>query len=63
MLLDIKSSGKKVIIAGNGGSAAMASHVAVDFTKLTLLLALLTTMGMNTGLKRLWIALQTKVIC
>ena len=26
-------SGKKVIIAGNGGSAAMASHVAVDFTK------------------------------
>jgi len=33
MLLDIKSSGKKVIIAGNGGSAAMASHVAVDFTK------------------------------
>jgi D-sedoheptulose 7-phosphate isomerase len=24
---------KKVIIAGNGGSAAMASHVAVDFTK------------------------------
>jgi D-sedoheptulose 7-phosphate isomerase len=26
-------SGKKIIIAGNGGSAAMASHVAVDFTK------------------------------
>ena len=25
--------GKKVIIVGNGGSAAMASHVAVDFTK------------------------------
>lgn len=24
---------KKIIIAGNGGSAAMASHVAVDFTK------------------------------
>ena len=33
MLLNIKNSGKKVIIAGNGGSAAMASHVAVDFTK------------------------------
>ena len=32
-LLKIKHSGKKVIIAGNGGSAAMASHVAVDFTK------------------------------
>lgn len=27
------AAGKKVIIAGNGGSAAMASHVAVDLTK------------------------------
>ena len=26
-------SSKKVILVGNGGSAAMASHVAVDFTK------------------------------
>jgi D-sedoheptulose 7-phosphate isomerase len=25
--------GRKLIIAGNGGSAAMASHVCVDFTK------------------------------
>lgn len=25
--------GKKIIIAGNGGSAAIASHVSVDFTK------------------------------
>ena len=33
MLLNIKESKNKVIIAGNGGSAAMASHVAVDFTK------------------------------
>ena len=33
MLLEVKKSGRKVIIAGNGGSAAMASHVAVDFTK------------------------------
>ena len=33
ILLKIKENGKKVIIAGNGGSAAMASHVAVDFTK------------------------------
>lgn len=33
MLLGIKEKGKKVIIAGNGGSAAMASHVTVDFTK------------------------------
>jgi D-sedoheptulose 7-phosphate isomerase len=28
-----KSNGGKVIIAGNGGSAAIASHCAVDFTK------------------------------
>jgi D-sedoheptulose 7-phosphate isomerase len=27
------AKGKKVIIAGNGGSAAIASHCAVDFTK------------------------------
>jgi len=33
MLLEVQKHGKKVIIAGNGGSAAMASHVAVDFTK------------------------------
>ena len=33
MLLEVKARGKKVMIAGNGGSAAMSSHVAVDFTK------------------------------
>ena len=30
---ETKNSGGKVILAGNGGSAAMASHVAVDLTK------------------------------
>jgi len=29
----VSKEGKKIIVAGNGGSAAMASHVAVDFTK------------------------------
>ena len=29
----VKSTGKKIIVVGNGGSAAMASHVAVDLTK------------------------------
>ena len=29
----VAQRGKKLIIAGNGGSAAMASHVSVDFTK------------------------------
>ena len=33
MLLEVKNNGKKVIIAGNGGSAAMASHATVDFMK------------------------------
>lgn len=33
MLLNLKKGGNKVIIAGNGGSAALASHVSVDFTK------------------------------
>lgn len=29
----VSNAGHKLIIAGNGGSAAMASHVSVDFTK------------------------------
>ena len=33
MVLGAHRSGKKIIVVGNGGSAAMASHVAVDFTK------------------------------
>ena len=33
MVCAAHKAGKKVIIAGNGGSAAMASHVAVDFVK------------------------------
>ena len=33
MLLVTKAAGRKVILAGNGGSAAIASHCAVDFTK------------------------------
>ena len=33
MVLGVHKSGKKIIVVGNGGSAAMASHVAVDFTK------------------------------
>ena len=30
----IKIKKKKIILVGNGGSAAMASHVSVDFTKI-----------------------------
>ena len=33
MVWETHQSNKKIIIAGNGGSAAMASHVAVDFVK------------------------------
>ena len=33
MIWTAHRSGKKIILVGNGGSAAMASHVAVDFTK------------------------------
>ena len=35
LITGIHKKGGKVIVAGNGGSAAMASHVAVDFTKAT----------------------------
>ena len=33
LLLKTQQNGKKVIIVGNGGSAAISSHVSVDFTK------------------------------
>jgi D-sedoheptulose 7-phosphate isomerase len=33
LLRDVTSTAGKVVLAGNGGSAAMASHVAVDLTK------------------------------
>ena len=32
-LVKASENGKKVIIVGNGGSAAMASHISVDLTK------------------------------
>lgn len=32
-LIEVKSQKNKIYIFGNGGSAAMASHVAVDFSK------------------------------
>ena len=33
MINKVSLNQKKIIVVGNGGSAAMASHVAVDFTK------------------------------
>ena len=33
ILLEIKKNNKKVLIFGNGGSAAIASHFSVDLTK------------------------------
>ena len=33
LLLKTQQNGKKVIVVGNGGSAALASHVSVDLTK------------------------------
>tara|TARA_B100000315_G_scaffold146727_1_gene135684 strand:+ start:73 stop:636 length:564 start_codon:yes stop_codon:yes gene_type:complete len=33
VLVSASDNGKKVIIVGNGGSSAMASHVSVDLTK------------------------------
>lgn len=35
MMEGVRQRGGKIIMAGNGGSAAMSSHVAVDFTKQT----------------------------
>jgi D-sedoheptulose 7-phosphate isomerase len=33
MIATVKKSGKKVILSGNGGSASIAAHLAVDLTK------------------------------
>jgi len=33
LILNIKKNNKKIIIVGNGGSAAIASHFSVDITK------------------------------
>ena len=33
ILVNANSSGKKTLIFGNGGSAAIASHFSVDITK------------------------------
>ena len=33
LILNIKNKNKKIIIVGNGGSAAIASHFSVDMTK------------------------------
>jgi len=33
VFVDVREKGRKVILVGNGGSAAIASHVAVDLTK------------------------------
>ena len=34
IIKEVKKKNKKIILVGNGGSAAMASHVSVDLTKL-----------------------------
>ena len=33
LIKSVSNKSRKIILVGNGGSAAMASHVAVDFTK------------------------------
>ena len=33
MIIDVKEKNSKIIVVGNGGSAGIASHLAVDFTK------------------------------
>jgi D-sedoheptulose 7-phosphate isomerase len=35
LIQDVRRAGGKIIIVGNGGSAALASHVSVDLTKNT----------------------------
>ena len=56
ILIQAKKNNAKIMIFGNGGSAAIASHVSVDLTKN----ANIRSVNFNTGLnnlfcKRLWI--------
>jgi len=64
MIQETHQSGKKIIVVGNGGSAAMASHVAVDFTKAASIRAinfneadLLTCLANDYGYER-WVEMS-----
>jgi D-sedoheptulose 7-phosphate isomerase len=37
LAIDASNNSKKIIVVGNGGSAAMSSHVSVDLQKLLVL--------------------------
>ena len=64
LILETSSAGKKLIFAGNGASASIASHASLDFTKQgmirsinfnesSFITALQMTMDMKIGLKKL----------
>ena len=74
ILNKIKKDKKKVILVGNGGSAAMASHVSVDLTKICkiravnfneadLLTCFANDYGYENWVKKPYLLMQTKVIC
>ena len=61
VFVDVRDKGRKVILVGNGGSAAIASHVAVDLTKAARVRAinfneadLITCFGNDYGYER-WV--------
>ena len=51
LFLETRSSGNKLLMAGNGGSAGIVSHAAVDFTKQAEILAMtFNEIGLVTAL-------------
>ena len=73
ILKEVKRNRKKVILVGNGGSAALASHVSVDLTKMCKIRAinfneadLLTCFSndyMKIGFKERYLFMLTKETC
>ena len=50
LIKNVKKNKKKVIIVGNGGSAAMASHVCVDLTKMCKIRSINFNEAFNEGI-------------
>ena len=74
LLIEVTKNNNKIIIFGNGGSAAIASHFSVDLTKNAklkclnfneagLITCFANDYGFEIGQLKLWIFMVTKETC